>query len=117
MSSQGESCSKGSGNTGPSKITSAHSIWVHVVPHFFGVLITMSPDRNSNPSQRALSSTSDRSLTVSDAENAGLQQQPCPLTPPVPSPGSGVPAPGATAAGVPGRECGRTTATHAARED
>jgi hypothetical protein len=59
MSSQGESRSSGSGNAGPSKRSSAHNIWVQVVPHFFGVLTTMSPGRNSNPSQRALSSTND----------------------------------------------------------
>jgi hypothetical protein len=42
----------------------AHSIWVHVVPHFGGVLITMSEDRNSKPSQRWLSMMSDRYRTV-----------------------------------------------------
>ena len=57
MSSHGDSSSSGAGNAGPSKIKSAHNICVHVVPHFAGVLITMSPGRNANPSQRALSAT------------------------------------------------------------
>ena len=33
----------------------AHSVCIHVVPHLGGVLMTMSPARNANPSQRALS--------------------------------------------------------------
>ena len=55
MSSHGDSFSSGAGKAGPSKIKSAHSICVQVVPLFGGVLITMSPARNANPSQRALS--------------------------------------------------------------
>jgi hypothetical protein len=39
------------------KISSAHSICVQVVPHFAGVLMTMSPSRNSKPAQRELSNT------------------------------------------------------------
>jgi hypothetical protein len=42
----------------------AHSIWVHVVPHFGGVLITMSEDRCSNPYQRWLSMMSVRYRTI-----------------------------------------------------
>jgi hypothetical protein len=33
----------------------AQIIWVHVVPHFGGVEITMSPSRNGKSCQRALS--------------------------------------------------------------
>jgi tRNA A37 threonylcarbamoyladenosine synthetase subunit TsaC/SUA5/YrdC len=39
---------------------SAHSICVQVVPHFGGVLITTSPGRNANPSQRLLSDVTKR---------------------------------------------------------
>jgi hypothetical protein len=60
MSSHGDTSSSGAGNSVPSKIKSAHSICVHVVPHFGGVLITMSPGRNANPSQRPLSATIER---------------------------------------------------------
>jgi hypothetical protein len=60
MSSHGETSSSAAGKTGPSKINSAHSICVQVVPHFAGVLITMSPGRNANPSQRLLSATIER---------------------------------------------------------
>ena len=60
MSSHGEISSSGAGNSGPSKIKSAQSIWVQVVPHFGGVLMTMSPGRNANPSQRALSAMIER---------------------------------------------------------
>ena len=60
MSSHGETSSSGAGNAGPSKIKSAHSICVQVVPHFGGVLITTSPGRNANPSQRPLSAMIER---------------------------------------------------------
>ena len=60
MSSQGDIFSSGDGNSGPSKINSAHSICVQVVPHFGGVLITMSPGRKANPSQRLLSAMIER---------------------------------------------------------
>jgi hypothetical protein len=60
MSIQGESWSSGAGNSGPSKINSAHNICIQVVPHLGGVLMMMSSDRNGNPSQRALSATIDR---------------------------------------------------------
>jgi hypothetical protein len=43
MSNHGDTSSSGAGNAGPSKIRSAHSICVQVVPHFAGVLITTSP--------------------------------------------------------------------------
>ena len=55
MSSHSEMSPSGAGKSGPSKIKSAHSIWVQVVPDFGGVLMTMSPGRNTNPSQRLLS--------------------------------------------------------------
>src|SRR4051794_35065203 len=42
----------------------AQSICVQVVPHFGGVLITMSEGRNSKPFQRALSMMSDRYCSV-----------------------------------------------------
>ena len=35
--------------------SNAHSICIHVVPHFGGVLMTRSPGRSSKPSQRLLS--------------------------------------------------------------
>src|SRR5437879_4160703 len=54
----------GSGNSGPSKINKAHNICVHVVPHFGGVLITMSDGRNTKSSHRELSAIKDRYLTV-----------------------------------------------------
>ena len=57
MSSQGESTSRGWSNVVVWKISRAHIICVHVVPHLAGVLITMSSGRNSNPSQRSLSKT------------------------------------------------------------
>ena len=57
MSSHGDTSLSSAGNWGPSKIKSAHNICVHVVPHLGGVLITTSPGRNVNPSQRALSWT------------------------------------------------------------
>ncbi len=47
-------------SAGPSKISSAQSICVQVVPDFGGVLITTSPGRNTNPSQRALSAVIER---------------------------------------------------------
>jgi hypothetical protein len=59
MSSQGDIFERGR-ERGPSKIRRAHSIWVQVVPHFDGVLITTSPGRNANPSQRPLSATIER---------------------------------------------------------
>ncbi|MEV6874235.1 hypothetical protein [Amycolatopsis sp. NPDC051128] len=43
-----------------SKISNAHSICIHVVPHFGGVLITTSPARNRKPAHRALSDTTVR---------------------------------------------------------
>ena len=60
MSSHGEMSPSGAGNAGPSKIKSAHSICIHVVPHFGGALITTSPGRNTNPSQRPLSAMIER---------------------------------------------------------
>jgi hypothetical protein len=60
MSSHGDTSPSGAGNAGPSKIKRAHSICVQVVPHFGGVLITTSPGRNANPSQRPLSATIER---------------------------------------------------------
>jgi hypothetical protein len=60
MSSHGETSSSGAGKAGPSKINSAHSICIQVVPHLGGVLSTMSPGRNANPSQRRLSATIER---------------------------------------------------------
>ena len=55
ISTHGDSFDRSSGRSSPPKTSSAQIICVHVVPHFGGVLITMSPGRNSKPSQRALS--------------------------------------------------------------
>ena len=55
MSIHGESVSNGSGSSGSCRISSAQIICVHVVPHFGGVLMMMSPGRSSKPSQRLLS--------------------------------------------------------------
>ena len=60
------------GTSGPSKINMAHNICVHVVPHFGGVLITMSDGRNSKPSHRALSLISDRYRTTMTALSPDL---------------------------------------------
>src|SRR3954470_16823526 len=60
MSSQGETFDIGAGSSGPSKTSNATSRCIHVVPHFGGVLMTMSPSRKRNPSHRALSATTDR---------------------------------------------------------
>jgi hypothetical protein len=60
MSSHGDTSPSAAGNAGPSKIRSAHSICVQVVPHFGGVLMTTSPGRNVNPSQRPLSAMIER---------------------------------------------------------
>jgi hypothetical protein len=60
ISNHGDIWSSSAGNAGPSKIKSAQSICVHVVPHFGGVLMMMSPGRNTKPSQRALSATIER---------------------------------------------------------
>ena len=57
MSSQGERRSSGRSKVGDWNTRSAHIIWVQVVPHFVGVLITMSSGRNSNPSHLRLSRT------------------------------------------------------------
>ena len=55
MSIHGESVSSGSGSWGSCRISSAQIICVHVVPHFGGVAMMMSPGRSSKPSQRLLS--------------------------------------------------------------
>ena len=55
MSNHGDSRPSGCGSVGVWKISSAQIICVHVVPHFGGVLMTMSPGRSANPCQRALS--------------------------------------------------------------
>src|SRR5437588_11310594 len=60
MSSQGESSVSRSGRSAVWKMSRAHSICIHVVPHLGGVEITMSSGRNGKPSQRALSATSER---------------------------------------------------------
>ena len=57
MSIHGESVSNGSGSSGSCRTSSAQIICVHVVPHFGGVLMMMSPGRSSKPSQRLLSKT------------------------------------------------------------
>ena len=54
---EGESVSNGSGSSASCRTTSAQIICVHVVPHFGGVLMMMSPARSSKPSQRLLSKT------------------------------------------------------------
>jgi hypothetical protein len=43
MSIHGESVSNGSGSSGSCRMSSAQIICVHVVPHFGGVLMMMSP--------------------------------------------------------------------------
>src|SRR3954453_21957567 len=55
MSSHGEINSSDRSKVGDWKINSAQIICIHVVPHFGGVLMMMSPARRSNPSHRALS--------------------------------------------------------------
>src|SRR5258708_697844 len=55
MSIHGESVSSGSGSSGSRRMSRAQIICVHVVPHFGGVLMMMSPGRSSKPSQRLLS--------------------------------------------------------------
>ena len=55
MSIHGESVSNGSGSSGSCSTSRAQIICVHVVPHFGGVLMMMSPGRSSKPSQRLLS--------------------------------------------------------------
>src|ERR1700749_1914737 len=55
MSIHGESVSNGSGSSGSCSMSRAQIICVHVVPHFGGVLMMMSPGRSSKPSQRLLS--------------------------------------------------------------
>jgi hypothetical protein len=57
MSIQGESLSNGCGSSGSCKTSSAQIICVHVVPHFGGVLMMMSPGRSSKSSHRLLSKT------------------------------------------------------------
>ena len=57
MSSHGEIRASGRSNVVESKISSAQSICVQVVPLFGGVLMTMSSGRKRKPSQRLLSYT------------------------------------------------------------
>jgi len=57
MSNQGEICSSRRSKVTEFSTSIAHSVCIHVVPHFGGVLITMSPSRNRNPAHRALSYT------------------------------------------------------------
>ena len=59
MSSHGEMRSSGCSKVVVWNTSSAQIICIHVVPHFGGVQMTMSPGRNSKPSQRALSETSE----------------------------------------------------------
>lgn len=60
QSSHGDSSRSGAGSAGSWNTSIAQIIWAHVVPLFERVLITRSPARNGKPSQRALSSSSDR---------------------------------------------------------
>ena len=55
MPVHGESVSSGSGSSGSCRMSRAQIICVHVVPHFGGVLMMMSPGRSPKPSQRLLS--------------------------------------------------------------
>ncbi len=55
ISSHGDIFDRSSGSWARPNTRRAQIIWVHVVPHFGGVLTMMSPERSSNPSQRALS--------------------------------------------------------------
>ena len=60
MSSQGEMRSSDRSNVGRPKMSNAQIICIHVVPHFGGVLMMMSPARVENRCQRLLSMTADR---------------------------------------------------------
>src|SRR3954454_14554013 len=73
MSSHGEIFEPGAGRSGPSKTSSATSRCIHVVPHFGGVLMTMSPLRKRNPSHRELSATTDRYLVSSVMKAPGKE--------------------------------------------
>src|SRR4051812_13392958 len=73
MSSHGESLATGVSSSTVSKISSATSRCIHVVPHFGGVLMTMSPLRNGNRSHRALSATTDRYLVSSVMDTPGVK--------------------------------------------
>ncbi len=55
MTIHGESVSSGSGSSVSCSMSRAQIICAHVVPHFGGVLMMMSPGRSSKPSQRLLS--------------------------------------------------------------
>jgi hypothetical protein len=55
MSIHGETLVSGFSRSGVWNTSSAQICCIQVVPHFGGVLITMSPGRNAKPSQRALS--------------------------------------------------------------
>ncbi len=60
ISSHGEISAIGRWSSAESKISSAHRVCIQVVPHLGGVLMTMSPARNSKPDHRSLSATSER---------------------------------------------------------
>src|SRR5262249_35085035 len=66
QSSQGESRGSGAGRSAVWKISRAQIICIHVVPLLDRVLMTMSPGRNGNASQRPLSSSSERYRTGVD---------------------------------------------------
>lgn len=76
MSSHGEIRASGRSNSGLSNTRSAQSICIQVVPHFGGVLMTMSSDRNANDSQRALSNTRVRYLVTMGQSSVGVAVTP-----------------------------------------
>jgi hypothetical protein len=57
MSSHGEISDRGRSNSTESNTNIAHSICIHVVPHFGGVEMTMSASRWGKPCHLALSDT------------------------------------------------------------
>ncbi|MGI8695988.1 MAG: hypothetical protein ACR2JQ_04990 [Mycobacteriales bacterium] len=64
MSSDGDYAGRDAGGSGAWKISDAPISCTHVVPLLERVLMTMSPWRKGNPSQRALSSSADTYLTA-----------------------------------------------------
>lgn len=93
MSSHGEISDNGRSNSTASRTAIAQSVCIQVVPHFGGVLMTMSSARNGKPSQRALSNTT----LVYRFNSASRRVSRCLVHPvrPAPgrSPGSAIPAP------------------------
>ena len=79
MSSHGEISVSGRDSSTSSNSSSAHSVWVHVVPHFGGVLMTMSSGRNRNPSHRAVGDervVPDRRVAHTASQTSGVLPSP-----------------------------------------